>query len=50
MTTEIEYKGRPVLSIKEKEDDRIAFMFGLTKAKLILSHIEEIKSFVEKHK
>ena len=42
-----EFKGNPVIELKRNKDDNYAFRFGLTKAKLILSHIEEIKNFVE---
>lgn len=42
-----EFKGRPLLVIKRSEDDKFPFSFGLTKAKMILECIEEIKKFVE---
>ena len=42
-----EYKGKPILVIKRDEDDQYPFSFGLTKAKLIVENIEEIKKFVE---
>ena len=42
-----EFKGRPLLVIKRSEDDKFPFSFGLTKAKMILECIEEIKNFVE---
>ena len=42
-----EFKGRPVISIRRDEQDKYGFTFGLTKAKLILENIEEIKKFVE---
>jgi hypothetical protein len=45
-----EYKGKPVLIIKRGEDDRYPFSFGLSKAQLILDHIEEIRQFVEENK
>lgn len=41
-----EYKGKPLLVIKRDENDKFPFSFGLTKAKLILENIEEIKKFV----
>lgn len=41
-----EYKGKPVLVIKRDENDKYPFSFGLTKARLILDNIEEIKKFV----
>lgn len=42
-----EYKGKPLLVIKRDENDKFPFSFGLSKAKLILENIEEIKKFVE---
>jgi hypothetical protein len=47
--TESEFKGNPMLVLSQGPDDRFPFSFGLKKAKLILEHIEEIKSFVAKH-
>lgn len=44
-----EYKGKPLIIIKRSEDDKYPFSFGLSKAKLILDNLEEIKKFVEEH-
>jgi len=44
-----EYKGKPLLVIKRNEEDKYPFSFGLSKAKLILENIEEIKKFVEEN-
>ena len=44
-----EFKGKPILILKRSEDDKYAFSFGMTKAKLILDNIEEIKKFVEEN-
>lgn len=44
-----EYKGNAMLVLKNSEDDRWPFQFGLKKAKLIVEHIEDIKKFVQKH-
>ena len=46
MVERSEFKGKPVLVIKRTEDDQFPFSFGITKAKLILENIEEIKKFV----
>lgn len=46
---ETEYNGRPVIVIKNSPEDRFPFQFGLRKAKMILSHIEDIRRFIEKH-
>ncbi len=44
-----EYKGKPLIVIKRNEDDKYPFSFGVSKARLILDHIEEIKKFVEEN-
>ncbi len=44
-----EYKGKPLIIIKRNEDDKYPFSFGVSKAKLILDNIEEIKKFVEEN-
>lgn len=46
---ESEYKGNPMIVLKNTAEDRYPFQFGLKKAKLVLEHIEDIKKFVEKH-
>jgi CO dehydrogenase nickel-insertion accessory protein CooC1 len=46
---ESEYQGKPVLVIKNDENDKYPFSFGVGKAKKVLAAIEEIKSFVAKH-
>ncbi|KUK50526.1 MAG: hypothetical protein QME48_07800 [bacterium] len=42
-----EFRGKKVLILKRDENDRFPFSFGLSKAKLILDAIEDIKKFVE---
>ena len=49
MTERGEFKGRPLIIIKRDENDRFSFAFGLTKAKLILDNLDEIKKFVEEN-
>jgi hypothetical protein len=44
-----EYKGKPLIVIKRNEEDKYPFSFGLSKARLILENIEEIKKFVEEN-
>lgn len=44
-----EYKGKPLLILKRSEEDKYPFSFGVSKAKLILDNIEEIKKFVEEN-
>lgn len=46
MIERTEYKGKPVLILKRDENDKYPFSFGLTKARLILENIEEIRKFV----
>ncbi|MBU0630504.1 MAG: hypothetical protein KKC80_06250 [Candidatus Margulisbacteria bacterium] len=41
-----EFKGKPMLILKRDESDKFPFSFGMSKAKLILEAIEEIKKFV----
>ncbi|HPG40930.1 MAG TPA: hypothetical protein PLP19_18105 [bacterium] len=45
--TESEYKGKPILTLNP--EDRYPFSFGVTKAKLILQYLDEIKAFIEKY-
>ena len=49
MVERSEFKGKPVLIIKRDENDQYPFSFGLTKARLILENLEEIKRFVEEN-
>lgn len=42
-----DFKGKPVLIIRRDENDKYPFTFGLSKARLILDNLEEIKRFVE---
>jgi len=44
-----EFQGRPVIMLKRNENDRFPFVFGLSKARLILENIEAIKKFVEEN-
>jgi hypothetical protein len=47
MVERSDFKGKPVLIMRRSEDDKYPFTFGLSKAKLILENLEEIKRFVE---
>lgn len=49
IVSESEFKGNPMIVIKNSEEDQYPFQFGVKKAKLVLENIEEIKAFVEKH-
>jgi hypothetical protein len=49
IVTEGEYKGNPMIVIKNSEEDKFPFQFGLKKAKLIVENIEAIKEFVNKY-
>lgn len=44
-----EFKGKPMLVIKNGEDDKFPFSFGMSKAKKILESIDEIKKFVAEY-
>lgn len=47
--TETEYKGNPMLVIRQSAEEPYPFQFGVRKAKLVLSHLEDIRGFVRKH-
>jgi len=49
LVEESEFKGNPMIVLKNDEEDKFPFQFGVKKAKLILENIEEIKKFVEKN-
>lgn len=49
MFTISEFKGNLVITLKRSEEDRYPFSFGLSKAKLILEHYEDIKKFYEEN-
>ena len=49
IVSEAEYKGNPMIVLKNGEEDRYPFQFGLKKAKLVIEHIEDIKKFVLKN-
>ena len=44
-----EFKGKPLIILKRSEEDKYPFSFGMSKAKLILENIEEIKKFVDEN-
>ena len=46
MVERSEFKGKPVLIIRRDENDKYPFSFGMTKAKMILENIDEIRRFV----
>ncbi|MFA6423311.1 MAG: hypothetical protein WCW17_02540 [Patescibacteria group bacterium] len=46
---ESEFKGNPMIVLKNSQDDKFPFQFGVKKAQLVLENIEEIKKFVEKY-
>ncbi|MBU0951402.1 MAG: hypothetical protein KKH91_01055 [Elusimicrobia bacterium] len=41
------FKERPVIQLKRDENDRYGLSMGLSKAKLCIEAIEEIKKFVK---
>ena len=45
---ESEFKGNPMIVIKNSADDKFPFQFGVKKAKLVLENVEAIRKFVEK--
>lgn len=42
-----DYKGNPLIILKEREDSKWPFQFGKAKARLIVQHFAEIKAFAE---
>jgi hypothetical protein len=46
---ESEFKGNPMIVLKNDEEDKFPFQFGVKKAKLVIENIEAIKEFVQKH-
>lgn len=49
MVERTEFQGKPVIILRRNEQDRYPFSFGLSKARLILENIEEIKKFVKEN-
>ena len=48
-TLEGDFKGMAMFIIRQTSEDKFPFQFGIKKAKLILEHLEDIKTFVQKH-
>ena len=48
VVSESEFKGNPMLVLKRSDEDPYPFQFGLSKAKLMLEAVEEIKAWVAK--
>jgi hypothetical protein len=44
-----EFKGKKTITLLRDEGDRFPFTFGLTKARLIIENLEEIKKFVDEN-
>lgn len=42
-----EFKGNKIIKLMRSEDDKYPFIFGKTKAKLIVENLEAIKEFAE---
>ena len=49
IVSESEFKGNPMIVLKNDEEDKFPFQFGVKKAKLVIENIEAIKKFVEKN-
>lgn len=48
VVTEAEFKGNAMIVLKRNEEDRYPFQFGLSKARLVVDAMAEIKAWVEK--
>lgn len=46
---ESEYKGNPMIVLKNSEEDKYPFQFGIKKAKLVVENIDAIKAFIAKY-
>ena len=44
-----EYKGNKLIELKQNDEDKYSFRFGVRKARLILDHINEIQQFVQEY-
>ena len=49
IVSESEFKGNAMIVLKNDEEDKYPFQFGVKKAKLVLENIDAIKKFVEKN-
>ena len=49
MVERSEFKGKPVLVLKRDENDKFPFSFGVSKARMILENLDEIKKFVDEN-
>jgi hypothetical protein len=41
-----QYKGNDMLVLRDRDDDKFPFSFGVRKARLILAHLDDIRQFV----
>ncbi len=46
---ETEFKGSPLLVLQKDDREAFPFQFGLRKAQLILAHLDDIRTFVQKY-
>jgi len=46
---ESEFKGNAMIVLKNDEEDKFPFQFGVKKAKLVVENIDAIKEFVTKN-
>ena len=42
-----EFKGNKMIILKRNAEDKYPFQFGLSKARLVLEHVADIKQFVK---
>jgi hypothetical protein len=47
--SESEFKGNPLIVLQKSDADPYPFQFGIRKAQLIMSHVDDIKAFINKH-
>jgi hypothetical protein len=46
MTEIKEYKGNKIIELKKDENDKYPFSFGVSKARLVLENLDDIKKFI----
>ncbi len=46
LVEESEFKGNPMIVLKRSPEDKYPFQFGLSKAKLVVECLEDIKAWV----
>ena len=43
----VDFKGKRIMCICGKQDDKSKLYFGVKKAKLLVQHVEDIKNYIK---